>query len=138
MCITPAPKSSGARVNFGAMATQDRTVSLHPYFKVSDGKLDSFRDLCEQFVSATAKEPHCLYYGFSFHGNEVYCREGYEGAEGLLAHLTNVGAILEAALKIAEIVRLEVHGAEEELAKLREPLAPLSPAYFTLEYGIRR
>src|SRR5579862_3706222 len=109
------------------MATQDRSVSIHPYFKVSDGKLNAFREFCEQFVSVTAKEPKCLYYGFSFHGDEVYCREGYEDAEGLLAHLANVGSLLEGVLKIAEITRLEVHGAEGELAKLREPLADLKP-----------
>jgi quinol monooxygenase YgiN len=120
------------------MATQDRIVSLHPYFKVSEGKLDAFRELCEQFVAATRKEPTCLYYGFSFHGDEVHCREGYEGADGLLSHLANVGAVLEAALQIAKISRLEVHGVEEELVKLREPLAKLNPTYFTLEYGIRR
>jgi quinol monooxygenase YgiN len=120
------------------MATQDRGVSLHPYFKVSDHNLDAFKKYCEQFVSATASEPKCLYYGFSFNGNEVYCREGYEGAEGLLSHLANVGPILQEVLKISEITRLEVHGAEEELAKLRGPLADLHPTYFTLEYGIRR
>jgi quinol monooxygenase YgiN len=120
------------------MATQDRNVSIHPYFKVADCKLDEFRQLCEQFIYATSSETKCLYYGFSFHENEVHCREGYEGAEGLLAHLTNVGPILEAALKISELARLEIHGMDEELAKLREPLAHLNATYFTLEYGIRR
>jgi hypothetical protein len=46
--------------------------------------------------------------------------------------------LLEQALKIAEITRLEVHGPEGELAKLREPLAKLKPQFFTLEYGFRR
>ena len=120
------------------MATKDRSVSIHPYFKVADGKLDTFKELCEQFVSATVKEPMCLYYGFSFNGNEVYCREGYDGAEAALAHLANVGPLLDAALKISELTRLEVHGMEEELAKLRGPMADFHPAYFTLEYGMRR
>lgn len=120
------------------MATQDRGVSLHPYFRVSDENLSTFKKFCEQFVSATASEPKCLYYGFSFNGNEVYCREGYEGAEGLLAHIANVRSLLGEVLKISEITRLEVHGAEDELAKLRGPLAELNPTYFTLEYGIRR
>jgi hypothetical protein len=79
-----------------------------------------------------------LYYGFSFHEDMVHCRESYEDAEGLLAHLANVGVILGEALKISEVARLEVHGMEEELAKLRGPLADLSPAYFALEYGLRR
>ena len=46
-----------------------------------------------------------------------------------------VGALLGEALKIAH---LEVHGPEEELAKLRGPLAGLKPQFFTLEYGFRR
>jgi quinol monooxygenase YgiN len=120
------------------MATQDRNVSIHPYFKVSEGNLNAFRELCEQFVSATVQEPKCLYYGFSFNGDEVYCREGYEGAEGLLSHLANVDSLLKATLKIAKVSRLEIHGVEEELAKLREPLRDLNPTYFVLEYGIRR
>jgi quinol monooxygenase YgiN len=116
----------------------DRNVSIHPYFKVSEGKLDAFRELCHQFMAATSTEPKCLYYGFSFHAGEVHCREGYEGAEGLLAHLNNVAALLDAALKISVLSRLEIHGIEDELAKLREPLSHLNATYFTLEYGFRR
>jgi quinol monooxygenase YgiN len=120
------------------MATQDRCCTLGPYFKVSPGKLEAFKELCEQFVAKTSAEPKCLYYGFSFDGNQVHCREGYEDAEGMLAHLENVGALLQQALTIAEITRLEVHGPEQELAKLRGPLADLKPQFFTLEYGFRR
>lgn len=120
------------------MATEDRNVSIHPYFKVAEGKLEAFKELCHRFITATASEPNCLYYGFSFNGDEVYCREGYIGAEGLLAHLDNVGPILNEALKISVLARLEIHGIEDELAKLREPLAHLNAAYFTLEYGFRK
>ena len=49
-----------------------------------------------------------------------------------------MGALLGEALKIADLTRLEVHGPEEELAKLREPLTELDPQYFILEYGFRR
>lgn len=100
--------------------------------------MDEFRSYCEQFISATAQEPKCLYYGFSFNGDHVYCREAYEGAEGLLAHLANVGALLKEVLKISQVTRLEVHGITEELEKLTEPLSSLAPTYFHLEYGIRR
>lgn len=120
------------------MATQDKCCTIVPYFKVIGGKLDSFKALCEKFVEKTDNEPKCLYYGFSFDGDQAHCREGYEDADGLLAHLENVGPLLEEALKIAEITRLEIHGPEEELAKLREPLATLNPQFFTLEYGFRR
>ena len=120
------------------MATTDTCCTIVPYFKVHQGKLEAFKELCVQFVEKTLQESKCLYYGFSFFEDQVHCREGYADAEGLLAHLENVGALLGEALKIAEIARLEVHGPEAELAKLREPLADLNPQYFTLEYGFRR
>jgi len=100
--------------------------------------MEAFRNLCERFVAKTSEETKCLYYGFSFDGDHVHCREGYEDAESLLIHLKSVGSLIDEALKIAEITRLEVHGPEEELAKLREPLAGLNPQFFVLEYGFRR
>jgi len=120
------------------MATTDSCCTLVPYFKVHDGKLADFKALCPQFVEKTQSEAGCLFYGFSFDGDQAHCREGYANAAGVLAHLENVGALLEEALKIADITRLEVHGPEEELAQLREPLAGLNPQFFTLEYGFRR
>jgi hypothetical protein len=118
--------------------TNDTCVTIHPYFKVPDGNMSKVKALCEQFMAKSSQEPKCLYYGFSFTETEMFCREGYEGAEGLLAHLENVGALLGEALKIGELFRLEVHGTEAELAKLREPLAAMNPVFFTLEYGFRR
>ena len=120
------------------MSVQDRCCTIAPYFKVSSGNLEVFKELCEQFVARTREETKCLYYGFSFDADLVHCREGYEDAEGLLAHLQNVGSLLEEALTISELTRLEVHGPEAELAKLREPLAKLNPQFFVLEYGFRR
>lgn len=120
------------------MATQDTCCTIVPYFKVHDGKLDDFRALCERFVEQTSTEPNCLYYGVSLDGDEVHCREGYKDAEGLLAHLENVGALIGEALTISEIVRLEVHGPDAELEKLRGPMADLSPRFYALEYGFRR
>lgn len=119
------------------MSTYDTCCTLVPYFKIQDGKLDEFRTLCEEFIEKTKTEKECLYYGFSFNGNEVHCREGYKSAEGLLAHLDNVGELLEKALQISEITRLEIHGVESELSILREPLSNLNPEFFTLKYGFR-
>ena len=120
------------------MATQDKCCTIVPYFKVQSGKLEAFKALCEQFVEKTNGESKCLFYGFSFDGDQAHCREGYEDADALLTHLGNVGSLLEEALKISELTRLEVHGLEEEISKLREPLADLKPQFFTLEYGFRR
>lgn len=121
------------------MATQDSCVSIHPYFTVPNEKLDQARDYLERFVSLTQNEPKCLYYGFSLDGNQIHCREGYVGGEGLLAHLENVGELLGEFLEnIATVTRLEVHGPASQIEKVKEPLAPFSPQYFVLEYGFRK
>src|ERR1700694_1209498 len=115
------------------MSMQDKCCTIVPYFKVSSGNLEAFKKLCQQFVARTREETKCLYYGFSFDADQAHCREGYEDAEGLLTHLKNVGSLLQEALKIAELTRLEIHGPEEELAKLRAALAKLQPHFFILE-----
>jgi quinol monooxygenase YgiN len=120
------------------MATTDTCCSIVPYFKIPSESMAPFKAICEQFIAKTKNEPKCLYYGFSFNGNEAHCREAYQDAEGALAHLDNIGDIFAEALKIAELTRLEIHGPEQELAKLREPLAGLNPQFFVLEYGFRR
>ena len=120
------------------MATKDSCCTIVPYFKIADGQLEAYKKLCEQFVEKTRQEPKCLYYGYSFNGNVAFCREGFEDAEGVLAHIENVAAIHQQVIKIAELTRLEIHGPEQELAQLREPLAKLNPQFFTLEYGFRR
>ena len=120
------------------MATDDTCCTIVPYFRIPAGKLDSFRNLCERFVEKTKKESAVLYYGFSFDSDHAHCREGYIHAEGLLAHLENVGELLKEMLQMVELTRLEVHGPESELAKLRGPMAGLHAQFFVLEYGFRR
>ena len=95
------------------------------------------KDLCQKMVDQTKDEPKCLYYGFSFEGNTAHCREGYSDAEGLLDHLERIGPLLPEALQISDLTRLEVHGPEQELSRLRQPLAALNPQFFVLECGFR-
>ncbi len=87
-------------------------------------------------MEKTAKEKDNLFYGFSVNGDEIFCREAYESAEGVLAHLDNIGALLAEMLTMADLVRVELHGPAEELNKLKAPLAHLNPAWFTLECSL--
>ncbi len=119
------------------MATQDNCCSIAPYFMVGEENLTKFKELCERFVESSRTEPGCLYYGVSFNGNLAHCREGYADAEALLAHLENVGPLLQEALHLAELTRLEIHGPASEVEKLRAPLAGFNPTFFILEYGFR-
>lgn len=120
------------------MPSKDTCVTLVPYFKVGAGNMAAFKGLVSQFVEKTKTEPKCVHYAFSFDGDAAHCREGYDDADGVLAHLQNVGAILDQALKLAEITRLEVHGPAAEVDKLRAPLGNLKPQFFVLEAGFRR
>lgn len=115
------------------MSKLSNFVTLHPYFKVHAGKLEAFKAGFSGFAEKTASEEKNLFYEFTVNGDEVFCREAYADAEGLLAHLENVGALLAEALKIGDLIRLEVHGPAAELDKLRGPLAHLNPAWFVQE-----
>lgn len=116
-----------------------RFVSLHPYFKVHSGKLEAFKAGMLGMVEKTGGEPKNLFYDFTIRGGEeVFCREGYVDAAGLLAHLENVGALLKEALTLADLTRLEVHGPAGELDKLTGPLAHLHPTWFAYECGVSR
>ncbi len=120
------------------MPTTDNCCTIVPYFEVPPDKLEQFKSIAERCVERTRSESGCLYYGFSFNGNVAHCREGYADGESALAHLENIAPLLQEALAIAKLTRLEVHGPAEELAKLREPMAQLKPQFFVLECGFRR
>lgn len=120
------------------MPLTDTVCSLVPYFTVQDGKLEEFKALGEQMVESTKSESEVVNYGFSFNGQNAHCREAYNSAAGILAHLENVDALLKQALGIASLDKLEIHGPAAELEKLKEPLSGLNPAYFVMETGFRR
>ena len=120
------------------MFALDTCCTLVPYFEVPTQNLAAFKALGAQFMEKTRNEAGCMHYAFSFNGNIAHCREGYVSAEAVLAHLDNVAEPLGEALKLAKIIRLEVHAPAAEIDKLRAPLAGLNPDFFVLEAGIRR
>jgi quinol monooxygenase YgiN len=120
------------------MSLPANLVTIHPYFKTHPDKGDDAAALMEKFVVKTRSETKCLFYEFTVSGDMVFCREGYEGAAGVLAHLENVGELLKEMLTISELARLEFHGPAEEIDQLRGPLAHLNPGWFVLRCGIER
>jgi quinol monooxygenase YgiN len=113
-------------------------VSIHPYFRVHPGKLAEFTAAFPAFIEKTRSEDKNLYYEYTVNGDEIFCREAYVGAAGALAHLANIGPLLAEMFKIADLVRLEVHGPSADLDQLRGPLADFKPTWFTLAAGLRR
>ena len=120
------------------MSSFDNAVSIHPYFKVRDGQLEACKSFLSQFNEKVAGEAKCLFYNFTFKGDVMCCREAYQDAEGVQAHLENVGALLGELLKIADLTRIELHGPAPELEKLKPVFAEMNPEYFTCECGIGR
>ena len=120
------------------MTNPENVVSIHPYFKVKPGKMADAKKLLRQMVARTATETANLFYDFTINGDVVFCREAYAGSEGMLNHLENVGPVLAEYLKIADVLRVEVHASRANLDKLREPLAKLNPEWFEFDCGVQR
>jgi quinol monooxygenase YgiN len=118
--------------------TPQTTVSIHPYFKPHPGKFAEFIAGMPAFVERTRREEKVLFYDFTICGDTVFCREAYIGAEGALEHIKNVGDLLDKALQIADLIRLEIHGAVAELDKMREALKDLPVQWFVLETGLKK
>lgn len=69
--------------------------------------------------------------------NKVFCREGYKSAEGVLAHISDVKAPLDAAVAIVGEggLDLSVMGPAAELEKLKEALGPLGTKFWATDSG---
>jgi len=113
--------------SIGGGSGGDKGVTLHPYFKIHPGDEAAFAALTDTFYAQTKTEEDCKYYGFSFKQDHtkypietvVFCRECYDNANGLIAHLANVGGTLGNALKISDLVGLECHAPASEMWKLQ-------------------
>lgn len=128
---------SGRRSGKNA-AMNTSPVSIHPYFKIHPGKVEDMKALLPKFIEKTSTESKVLYYEFTLNGEELYCREAYQDAEGVLLHLKNVEELLEEAEKYTEISRIEMHGPAAELEKLKEALPELKVAWFETIGGLER
>merc|ERR1712224_378661 len=118
--------------------SSDTHVTIVPYFTVPDGKMDEFKAGFPDFYKGTkAGTKDCLYYGFCVSGNQVFCREGYKNAEGVLAHLGDVKAPLDKAVAMVGEggLKLAVMGPAAELEKLKGPMGPLGTVFWETDGG---
>jgi hypothetical protein len=81
---------------------------LFPTSKFTKANSTKQEPSCDKFVEKTREEAKVMFYGFTFDADHMHCREGYQDADGLLAHLENVGELFKEALKIADLTRLGV------------------------------
>ena len=120
------------------MTTQDTELTVTAFFTVKPGQQAVFEQLADRFVQETRKESGMLAYGWFFKADEAHCRQRYQNAEGFLEHVGNVIPLFQEALTISDCTRLAIHGPEDELAKLREPLKEIDLLqYFILRDSFR-
>jgi len=121
------------------MNNQDTQLTVTAFFKANPGKLNALEQLADRFVERTRKESRMCAYGWSFHADEAHCRHRYQDAQGFLEHVENCLPLFQEALTISECTRLAIHGPEDELAKIRGPMANFDVLqYFTVRNSFRR
>ncbi len=119
------------------MSTFDNAVSINPYFQITDENMETAKGFLARFCDLVGKnEKGCLFYNFTFKGNELCCREAYKNADAVKAHLDNCGPALGEFMKIAKLLRIEVHGPAADLEQLKEAFAAFNPEYYVSECGI--
>ena len=71
------------------MSLDTTMVSIHPYFKIKDGKMDQCIALLEEILVLTkANEPDCLFFNITTCGSDkAYVREANQDGAATLLHL---------------------------------------------------
>lgn len=119
--------------------TAPAIVTLIGTFNIRPGNASQFRANCEKMVALHDKEPGHLGSAYSFDGDSsAVSREDYDSADAVRRHMEIGERIYENTRELVDITGVEVHGPADELDKLRELFADLSPRYFVTEYGFRK
>jgi len=102
------------------------------------GKTVELMALLTDFYSNINQEQFgLLYYGCSVdeENGVVMTREGFARGRTAITFLTMIDATLKQAAELSELTSVEVHGPQDEISRLAEPLAPLPCTFFVLDDG---
>merc|ERR1712226_1738257 len=107
---------------------QDTAISMVPYFRVQDGKMDEMKELLGECMELTKNETGCYSYSYNLDEKDVvYCREVYKDIPAVVAHLENMKELMEKTGAISEIFKFELHASKAQIDTLRANMAPLFP-----------
>ena len=100
-----------------------KEIKAKALFKIKKGKLEEFKQLIPQFISAVKeKDPGTITYEWYLVEEKMECvvLEIYADSNAMLAHIANAGELLQQSLEFSE-PSLEVFGnPSEELLKVFE------------------
>ena len=117
---------------------EDSAVSIIPVFQIKEGH--TMAD-CQPFLSECArlvkeKEPNCFTYSVVVKDDQTFSlREAYKSADDLLYHMEVVTPTLMKLAEHADVVDMDIHGAEEQLDKLMHRLGHFKPKLWKLQSG---
>lgn len=100
---------------------------------IDPADLSAFKELAAESIELVRSEPGTLQYDWFFSEDERRCvvRETYADSEAVLAHVDNVGAIVEQIVPLGGGLELELFGTPSpELAAGLRKLAPAIHPFF--------
>lgn len=79
--------------------------------KIFEGKEKELRELAQEMVESTAKEPGTIHYHWSINGGTCHTIEHYESNEATLAHLNHFNATFsERYMSVGAVASCTVYG----------------------------
>jgi quinol monooxygenase YgiN len=106
--------------------------------EILPGQLIQFRDVVNDLVASTEKEPGTLSYQWHLSEDDTVCHivERYANSVALITHVQSFHNFAERFLKTCKPVRFDVYGNPN--AEARAMLAALKPIYFPHLAGFSR
>lgn len=105
-------------------------------FKIHDGKLEEFKDMSVQCLTAVKeKDKHTLQYDWFINKEETECvvRERYEDSNAIFEHLGSLGDLFGKILQVSDF-SLEIYGDPSQ--ELINATANLNPKIFSFYQGL--
>lgn len=114
------------------------SIYLTVEFTITPGKVDAFKKLARQLIDGTSKEAGTLGYQWYLNSDETKCYliELYRDSGAILAHLNNVGPVLQKLLEASKVTRFEVFGSVS--AEVEKALAGFGTRIFKYWDGFLR
>lgn len=114
------------------MSRISQFVTVHAYFRIAPSHRETVGRLIGELELRATENLEVLFHEASFCSDDLALRFAFPSAEPLLDHLAGTSEWFERLLTGTELLRIEVHGPEQELALLRGPLGVFMPEWYVL------
>ena len=107
----------------------ENMCTMMPQFIIKDWK--SAKPLMQEIIEAANDEPGCTYFGWEKSNNRLIARETFFDGDSMKAHVEKVRPLLDKLVAgPAELEKLEIHGPEIEVEKIKPVTESFTPQYF--------